>query len=714
MFVNKALSVSVDTGAAAQYADKPAELYPFLIESLTEFAVFAVASDGSIMSWNSGAQLTFGYRQAEIIGKNFSLIFTADDVAAGAPAEELASALAGAHADYDRWHVRKDGSRFWGTNTVQPIFDTGGALLGVAKLVRDNTTRYLALQALSDSEERMRLLIESVHEYAIFSVALEGTITTWNVGAEATFGYLEHEIVGRPLSALFTADDVVADVPAAQLRAATAHGQCAEERWLVRKDGTRFFASCRISQLKRGPDAVQRGFVNIAHDITERKRIADEMRRRASSDQLTELPNRVAFYEHVGRAIAAIKRRAANLFAVLFIDLDHFKAVNDTYGHVVADKLLAFTARRLEGCVRSEDIIARLGGDEFAILLNSITGLADAIDAGDRIGVEMSRPVSIDGNDLHVTASVGIALGSTRYEQPEDILRDADTAMYCAKTNGRARSVVFASAMGTSKHHRRDLDIDLPAAVERNELRIAYQPIVELASGSIAGFEALVRWQHPVRGLLQPPEFMHKAQERNAIVPIDRWVFRTACEQFRAWQSAGIADAACTLNVNLSSKQFSRLDLVDALRDMLGRSGLEARCVRLEISANVLPERSDQTTALMNQIRALGLEIHIDDFGGVGYSSLAALGHLPVTALKIDRSFVANMNTDKGSKLVGAIVSLAHNLGLIAIAQGVESADQLRLLNACSCDYAQGFFFSKPLDAPAAANLLGASRAGAA
>lgn len=686
----------------------PDALYRSVFESLTEFAVFVIAADGSVKSWNTGAEQTFGYSADEIIGQNFSMIFTPEDVAAGAPAQELRTSLSGEQPDHDRWHVRKDGTRFWGTNTVEPIFDRARKLLGFTKLVRDITDMHLASEAVSDSEQRLRLLIESVHDFAIFSVALDGTVLSWNVGAEAMFGYDEAAIVGQPLAVLHTTGDVNAGVLRRDLRETAQSGSVADERWLVRKDGSRFLASAKMSPLKRGPDGQLRGFAIIAHDITEQKRLSDDLQTRARSDQLTKLLNRATFYEHVTRAIASLQRRPGHTFAVMFIDLDHFKAVNDIYGHVVADRLLESTARRLEKCVRSRDIIARLGGDEFAILLNGINGVSDASDAGDRIGKVMSETVEVDGYSMRVTASVGIAMGSVDYGLPEHILADADAAMYVAKTNGRARSVLFDPGMRLVDRQNLDLEIELRHALERGELRVDYQPILKLPGRSIVGFEALVRWQHPRRGLLQPNEFMPRAEAGDAIVPIDRWVFGVACRQLKAWQDCGIASDSLQISVNFSSKQFSRVDLIADLCKTIEETKISAQGLCLEMTETGIIERSADTVELLNAIRDLGISLHIDDFG-MGYASLEAVVHMPIQALKIDRSFIAAMDTPNGARVVRSLVALGHNLDLQVIAEGVEMHEQLTAIEGFACDFAQGFLISKPLDPRAAEDFLRAA-----
>jgi diguanylate cyclase (GGDEF)-like protein len=448
--------------------------------------------------------------------------------------------------------------------------------------------------------------------------------------------------------------------------------------------------------------------VHVAHDITARNRITQEIRRKASIDALTELPNRTAFLEHLNRALAAIKRRSSNLFAVLFIDLDHFKEVNDTFGHTVADRLLEITARRLERCARADDIVARLGGDEFAVLLNGINGISDASDAADRISAEMRNPAPIDARTVRATVSVGIALGSPRYNRAEDVLRDADAAMYVAKAGGRGRSRVYTKDLAEADRATSNIEADLCHAIDRNELRVFYQPVIRLADCSIAGFEALVRWQHPRRGLLEPRDFILKAEESDLIMALDRWVLREACRTLASWRKR-FAGQDLAMSVNFSSKEFANGDVVEDLRAVLASTGIPPSTLHVEITESAIMEHSERTAALLASIRAIGVELQIDDFG-VGYSSLAALGHMPVNALKIDRSFVSTMDSHNGAVLIRTVTHLAHNLGMAAIAEGIETAEQLDGLLTVGCDFGQGFLFSKPLDANAAGELLAAGK----
>ena len=442
--------------------------------------------------------------------------------------------------------------------------------------------------------------------------------------------------------------------------------------------------------------------------IAQRKQSEDMLRHNALHDGLTNLPNRALFMERLASALNLTKRREDHLFAVLFLDLDRFKIVNDSLGHMVGDQLIVAIARCLESCLRSEDTVARLGGDEFAILLNGIKDVYEAILVVKRIQEKLKLPFNLNGQEVFTSTSVGIALNTTDCKQPEDLLRDADTAMYRAKARGKARYEVFTTAMHDHVVTLLQLENSLRWAVERQELRIHYQPIVLLKTGRITGFEALVRWQHPQRGLVLPEEFISVAEETGAIIPINYWVLREACRQMRAWQLQ-FPENSLTISVNLSSKHFLQPDLIEQISQILQSTGLDACSLKLEITESVIMENTESATVMLLQLRNLGVELHMDDFG-TGYSSLSYLHRLPVNVLKIDRSFISKMDiTGKNLEIVRAIITLAHNLNINVTAEGLETAEQLAQLKALQCKHGQGYFFSKPEEQEAAGALIAKS-----
>ena len=685
---------------------EPLDQYQRLIENLTNHAIFSLSIDGEIASWNSGAKQTFGYDEAEVLGKSYSLIFTAEDNALGRPAAELRASLDHGTESVDGWHVRKDGSRFWCTDTVQPLRDGDGAVTGFTKIVRDSNDSHTSSERLRESEERLRLLIEGVTDYAIFSIDLDGFILLWNSGAQHVFGYREAEVLGKHFSLIYTPEAIARGVPAAEIASAADAGFATDEGWHVRKGGERFFASGEMTRLKADSDGRPRGFVKIAHDITERNQADETNKRQALHDELTQLPNRAFFSDCLRRSVARAKRHPENRFAVIFIDLDRFKVVNDSLGHGMADGLLVHVARALEGCVRPEDVVARLGGDEFTILISELDDAADAVRVADRVQAALLRPFDLDGFEVFTGASMGIAIGSAAYDSPEQVLRDADTAMYEAKERGRGQHVLFDSAMHERAASLLNLQMDLRRAIARQEFRVEYQPIVSLERCRLVGFEALVRWAHPDRGMLQPAEFIAEAENIGLIAQIDRWVLREACRQIRAWQRE-YEDPALSVSVNLSSKSFSQQDLVTEIRDVLTRNGLSPRSLKLEITESVLMEPFETTATIVSKVESLGIDLYVDDFG-TGYSSLSYLTRFPLKVLKIDRSFVSHISDDPHSSVIArTVVTLAHSLGLAALAEGIETQHQLAVLRDLPCKFGQGFLFSKPVAAATAATYIG-------
>jgi len=442
-------------------------------------------------------------------------------------------------------------------------------------------------------------------------------------------------------------------------------------------------------------------------DITARKMAEERLLHDALHDHLTGLPNRALFMDRLGMAIAHAKRRLSYTYAVLFIDLDRFKNVNDSLGHSVGDELLVAVARRLESCLRPGDTVARLGGDEFTILLDEVADVDHAVQVAQRLHREVARPFKVQGHEVFVTMSLGITLGvGGHYNRPEEVLRDADTAMYGAKTSGKARDAVFDYQMHDRAVALLELETDLRRAVERSEFEIYYQPIVSLSTGNIDAFEALLRWRHPRRGLLVPDSFVPVAEDTGLIVPIGWWVLREACRQLADWQSLPWACQNLAVTVNLSGKQFMQSDLVERIEEILRSTGIRTGSLRLEMTESTIMEQAEEAVDKLKVLRALGVKLYIDDFG-TGYSSLSYLHRLPVDALKIDRSFISEMDSEaERAEIVGTIVTLARNLRMDVAAEGIETAEQVTRLRALACHYGQGFFFSEPLGSSAAGGLI--------
>jgi diguanylate cyclase (GGDEF)-like protein len=446
--------------------------------------------------------------------------------------------------------------------------------------------------------------------------------------------------------------------------------------------------------------------LDLRRRIAERERVERELRHASRHDPLTGLPNRVFFMERLSQAVYRAQRDAADLFAVLFLDLDHFKVVNDSVGHQAGDELLIAVARRLEQCMRGGDMVARLGGDEFALILERVHDARDAAHVAERIQHALSMPINVGGYELFTSASIGIVLSSSAHEQPEHLLRSADMAMYRAKVGGRARFELFDPAMHAAALVRLQMETDLRRALDRGEFVLHYQPVISLTTGKISGVEALVRWRHPERGLVPPAEFVPVTEETGLILALGAWVLEEACRQVRAWHELGGDAKELTVAVNLSGKQLAQPDLVDQVARILRDQSIAASYLKLEITESAIIEKTELATRVLNEIKRLGVQVQLDDFG-TGYSSLSYLHRLPLDALKVDRSFISNMETaDRSLQLVQTILTMSHNLGLHAIAEGVATKEQLRRLRGWGCQYGQGYLFAKALDASSLAELL--------
>lgn len=441
-------------------------------------------------------------------------------------------------------------------------------------------------------------------------------------------------------------------------------------------------------------------------EIAEHQLTQDKLSHQALHDALTGLPNRTLFMEHLTKTIQRHQRNQDYLFAVLFIDLDRFKITNDNWGHAVGDQLLIAIAQILKECCRELDTVARLGGDEFTILLEDLENLQDVVAIAERLLERLVSPIHLDNRKVFSGASIGIVFGSTAYQNGIELLRDADIAMYRAKALGKGRYAVFDREMYAQTIHLSQLETDLRLALEREEFVLYYQPIVSLETLTLIGFEALVRWQHPQTGLISPGEFIALAEDTGLIIPIGEWVLQQACQQLYIWQSKFPLASSLHVSVNLSSKQIKQLDFVEKLTQILYLTGLNGEHLRLELTETMLMDRSEKTIEFLHQIKQQKVQLSIDDFG-TGYSSLSYLHRFPVDTLKIDRSFVSLINAEGNNcEIVKTIITLAHSLGMKAIAEGVETPHQINHLKNLGCEAAQGYFFAKPLNLQLAESII--------
>ena len=562
-----------------------------------------------------------------------------------------------------------------------------------------------AQEALKESEERYALAARGSND-GLWDWSLSANVMYFSARWKAMLGYQEGEIGDRPeewFDRIHDADrERVKKEIAAHQEGLTPHFE-SEHRVLHKDESFRWMLSRGVAIHDVSGNVLR--MAGSQTDITEGK----------VSDPLTGLPNRLLFIDRVGRLVEHRKRHQNHLFAVLFLDLDGFKMINDSLGHLIGDQLLLGVASRLEKCLRSTDTVARLGetftvarlgGDEFTVLLDDIKDPSDAKRAADRLMKALASPFLLGGKEVFTSVSIGIALSTSAYENPEDILRDADTAMYRAKSLGKARYEVFDADMRAGVMARLQLETDLRRALERGEFQNFYQPIVALDSGEIAGFEALSRWQHPTRGLLGPNEFIPVAEETGLIRELGWWNLREACRQISEWRAGSLANRHLTISVNLSAKQFLQPNLVEDIRKLLNELALPPEALKLEITESTVMTDPTGAVEMLQQIKSLGIRLAIDDFG-TGYSSLSYLHRFPLDTLKIDRSFVSGMGDDgEGMEIARTILPMANSLRLDVVAEGVETIQQVALLQKLQCKYGQGYYFSRPLSAEGTAGLL--------
>ncbi|PYQ23715.1 MAG: GGDEF domain-containing protein [Acidobacteria bacterium] len=460
--------------------------------------------------------------------------------------------------------------------------------------------------------------------------------------------------------------------------------------------------AAHVEPLRDGGGAVA-GTIGVALDITDQRRAEQRLLHVVRHDALTGLPNRAVLLERLQRGLQAA-RRGERQAALLLMDVDRFKAINTGLGNAAGDGLLCEIARRVGGCVTPRDTLARYGEDGFAVLIEGVEEVEDAVRVARWIQRDLAAPISVEGRQVVATASIGISLVISTHHRPEDVLRDADTALHRAKALGRARYEVFDEAMHVREVALLELEMELRQAVDRGEFRIHYQPILTLDDGRLVGFEGLARWQHPRRGLLHPAEFIGAAEESGVILELDHWMLREGCRQARAWRGAA-SELPAGVSVNLAGKGLAQRDLVERVAGTLKETGVEPNRVRLEVTEGVLMEDAEAAGATLGRLRALDLGIGIDDFG-TGQSSLSHLHRLPVDTLKIDRSFVGELGRRESAEIVRTIVRLGHGLGLTVVAEGVETPAQLRALQAVGCEYGQGYLFSPPVEVDEAQRLL--------
>ncbi|MFN8006212.1 MAG: EAL domain-containing protein [Terriglobia bacterium] len=562
--------------------------------------------------------------------------------------------------------------------------------------IQNQLSHVQAQRAWRESEQRFSLAARAAND-GLWDWNLKTNQTYFSSRWKALLGFEENEIGHSPeewFSRIHPEDHdrVLAEIRAHQNGESSL---CESEHRMLHQDGSYRWMLSR-GMMIRDAEGVPSRMAGSQTDITEAK----------VSDALTGLPNRILFLDRLGRTFERAKYVEGYRYAVIFLDLDRFKVVNDSLGHLAGDQLIVETSRRLKRCLHTADTVARLGGDEFTVLLEDIKQVEDATKVAHRIQKELSVPFSLNGQEVYVTASIGISLSDRSYERPEDLLRDADIAMYRAKASGKARWELFDAEMRTQAIARLQFENDLRRAILRREFQVYYQPIVTLDTGQIYGFEALTRWRHPSRGLISPAEFVPVAEETGLIVPICRWVFEEACRQTKLWQEKYPSSTPLIICVNFSSKQLMQPSLAGDIFQILEDTGLNPSSLKIELSESLVADHARTPNNILQQLNQRGVRVVIDDFG-TNSSSLFFLHRLAIDTLKINRSFIHNMGMDEDHRLlVRTIVRLTRDLGLKVIAVGVENNKQLTELKTLGCSLGQGYYFSSPVDASGATDLI--------
>jgi len=576
---------------------------------------------------------------------------------------------------------------------------------GLLRSLRYAIERNLMEEALYVEKERAQVTLNSIGD-AVGCTDIFGRITFLNLVAEKMTGWLWREAAGRPVTEVFRILEAVSREPLKdptdrvldQNHQAHLPSNCV----LIRRDGSEIPVEDSVSQIhdRRGQAT---GAVIVLRDVSAARAFAQQMAHSAQHDFLTGLPNRMLLNDRVGQAIVLAKRHAKRV-AVLFLDLDGFKHINDSLGHPIGDKLLQSVAQRLVGCVRDSDTVSRQGGDEFVVLLSEVEHVEEVAAAAGRLLRAVAAAHSIDLHDLQINSSIGVSIYPDDGLDAETLIKNADTAMYQAKENGRQSYQFFKSVMNVRAVERQSIEGSLRRALERQEFSLHYQPKIDLRTGAITGAEALIRWMHPTRGAVSPAQFIPIAEDCGLMLPIGAWVFREACNQARAWVDAGLP--ATKMAVNVSAMEFRNEHFLDGLLTILTETGLDPRSLELELTESVLMKRAESAASILQTLREAGVQVAVDDFG-TGYSSLSYLSKFPIDALKIDQSFVRNLSTSKHDAIiVNAVIGMARSLKLRVVAEGVETPEQLAFLQAHQCDEAQGYYFSRPVPPQQFARLL--------
>lgn len=581
--------------------------------------------------------------------------------------------------------------------------------------------RYLVERSLTISSQEMQQVYEQLQasetRYALAAQGANDGLWDWNLTNDSVYYSLRWcEIMGITpdpakvpckncwLERIHIEDyKMVVNELEAHIEGKTKHFQ--NEHRVLHSDGEYRWVLIRGFAVRDESGKAYR-IAGSLSDITERKNAEEKLAFDALHDALTGLPNRKKLVSRLGNALQKVKHTEDYNFAVLFVDLDRFKVINDSLGHQAGDDILLKISQKLQKLIRSKDMVARLGGDEFVVFLDEVKDRELANRIADRILSELQKPSQIEGRDIYVSASIGIAFSSPEYVTPDDLLRDADFAMYRAKVKGKGRYELFDAGLHSGAVSMLELEIDLRRAIEQKEFVLHYQPIYSLNSEKIVGFESLIRWNHKERGMIPPNEFIPVAEETGLILPIGQWVLRESCRQMWEWQEKYPSAKSLVINVNLSARQLEKKTLIEEIAKILDETGLSPHCLKLEITESVIMGNAEQAIETVSRLRQMGVRLSIDDFG-TGYSSLSYLHRFPIDTLKVDRSFISRIgNEDEHSEIIKTIITLAFNLGMDVVAEGVENAEQLSFLRDINCSYGQGYHYSRPVNSTSATEMI--------
>lgn len=678
---------------------------------------YKIDAKANITFFNESAQQFFGFSEEEIIGRNVIGTIVPEIESTGRDLMELVRDIMShpeRSLEKENENIKKTGERVRILWRNRVIYDSAGIFAGILCIALNISERKMPEEELKRAKElsyalnRIKAEAKTTKERAsFFANALEnasqpfasgypnGSLMIFNQAFADLTGYSEEELRSMTWAVDLTPPEWREhESKVLEELHRTGEPQLYEKEY-IRKDGTRVLIEVKV-HLMRDEKGNPEYYYSFLTDITERKRMEEEMKHLAHHDSLTGLPNRTLFKDFLARVLAQSQRNQKRL-AILYLDLDRFKHINDTLGHDIGDKLLKEVAERLKNSIRGSDTVSRISGDEFNIMLSDITSADDAAVISRNILSAFQKPYTVAGHKLHVTTSIGISIYPDDSEDIETLLKYADIAMYHAKEHGRNIYQFYSAEINISSREKIQMEKSLRQAVDRDELVLHYQPQANIDTRQVLCAEALVRWRHPEQGMLDPKHFIPLAEETGFITAIDEWVLRAACKQFKAWRKTRLLNMSVT--VNLSDKQFQKADFVEWIAAVLDETGFEPNRLQLEITESTAMKSLDHTIHSMNRLADIGVGISIDNFG-TGYSSLSYLKKLPIQKLKIDKSFIQDIATDPDDRaIISAVTAMAHNMKLSVVAEGVETEEQLEFLKSVGCQEMQGFLFSRPLPA---------------